>query len=152
MEHHTLDVYPLPKEKAPLYINEPWLIDASSAEYGIMSREPEAQPDNIRVYIPLDINKEAILRRLDWIISRYGEANEKNEINFSLDVFRLISQVEIYDQIWYVRHIPQEGKHSREAKELVAELITRLENIPDGGAECFPFEMIDMLKNEFFTE
>ena len=23
MEHHTLDPYPVPKEKAPLYVNEP---------------------------------------------------------------------------------------------------------------------------------
>ena len=73
-------------------------------------------------------------------------------INFKLDILRLISQVEIYDQIWYVRDIPKEGKHSRKSKELVVELITRLEDIPDGGAECFPFEMIDMLKSEFFTE
>lgn len=29
MEHHTLDVYSIPKDKAPLYINEPWLIDRS---------------------------------------------------------------------------------------------------------------------------
>ena len=48
--------------------------------------------------------------------------------------------------------ILQEGKHSQKTKELVAELITRLEDIPVGGAGCFPFEMIDMLKNEFFTE
>ena len=27
MEHHTLDPYPVPKEKAPLYVNEPLLID-----------------------------------------------------------------------------------------------------------------------------
>lgn len=32
MEHHTLDVYPIPKDKEPLYINEPWLIDRSLLE------------------------------------------------------------------------------------------------------------------------
>lgn len=27
MKHHDLDVYPIPREKTPMYINEPWLID-----------------------------------------------------------------------------------------------------------------------------
>lgn len=31
----------------------------------------------------------------------------------------IISQLEIYDQIWFVRHMPKKGEHSREAKELV---------------------------------
>ena len=29
IEHHDLDPYPIPKEKSPLYINEPWLVDGS---------------------------------------------------------------------------------------------------------------------------
>lgn len=33
MEHHSLDPYPIPKDKKPLYINEPWLIDKSLLEY-----------------------------------------------------------------------------------------------------------------------
>ena len=32
MEHHDLDIYPIPREKAALYINEPWLIDKSIME------------------------------------------------------------------------------------------------------------------------
>lgn len=32
MEHHKLDPYPIPKEKTPLCINEPWLIDKSLLE------------------------------------------------------------------------------------------------------------------------
>ena len=86
MEHHTLDVHPIPKEKTPLYINEPWLIDCSLLEIGNRSAEPEQEQDNIRVYIPLDINKGAILRRLELLIAHYEEANEKNEIDFSIDV------------------------------------------------------------------
>ena len=107
MEHHTLDVYPIPKDKAPLYINEPWLIDCSLFEVSNGSAEPEQEQDNIRVYIPLDINKNAILRRLDMLIIHYGEANEKNEIDFSINVAMLVSQIEIYDQIWYVIHMPE---------------------------------------------
>lgn len=74
------------------------------------------------------------------------------EIEFSIDVGMIISQLEIYDQIWFVRHMPKKGEHSREAKELVTEIIARLEDIPDGCAECFPFELIDELKQEYLTD
>ena len=116
-----------------------------------MLREPEAQEDNIRVYIPLDLNRKAILRRLDDVIQRYGIARESNESSFSLDVKRVISQLEIYDQIWHIRHMA-EGKHSRNAVRLVQEIIQRLEAIPDGCAECFPFELIDRLKAEYLLD
>lgn len=151
MEHHTLDVYPIPKDKAPLYINEPWLIDRSLLEISNGSAEPEQEEDNIRVYIPLDINKNAILRRLDTMIIHYGEANEKNELDFSIDVDMLVSQIEIYDQIWYVRHMPENGEHSQEAVDLVRKFIARLEEIPDGCAEIFPFELIDTLRKEYLS-
>ena len=149
MGYHRLDPYPIPKDKEPLYINEPWLIDDSIIEVKPDTREPEPQDDNVRVYIPLDINRKAVLRRLQMLIARYGEANEENEYNFQMDVEALISQVEIYDQIWYVRHMPPESKHSIEAIELVKEMIALLEEIPDGCAETFPFELIDSLKGEY---
>ena len=151
MKHHTLDVYPIPKDKAPLYINEPWLIDRSLLEISNGSAEPEQEEDNIRIYIPMDINKNAILRRLDTMIIYYGESNEKNELDFSIDVDMLVSQIEIYDQIWYVRHMPENGEHSQEAADLVREFIARLEEIPDGCAEIFPFELIDTLREEYLS-
>lgn len=40
MKHHRLDPYPIPKDKTPLYISEPWLIDKSLLEY-LQHREPE---------------------------------------------------------------------------------------------------------------
>lgn len=105
--------------------------------------------ENVRVYIPLDINRNAILRRLDDLISRYGEANEENEMSFGSDVDAIISQIEIYDQIWFVREMPEKGKHSVKAINLVKEVIGRLENIPDGCAESFPYETIEELKREW---
>lgn len=144
MEHHTLDPYPVPKEKA----NEPWLID-KSLDGCKPCREPEDKPDNIRIYIPLDINHNAILRRLDRIIAFYKEVNWKNEMDFDEDVSMLLSQLEIYDQIWYVRYMPPEGGHSREGIALVKEFVSRLEEIPDGCAECFPFDMIEELRQEY---
>ena len=124
LEYHDLDIHPIPKENKPLFINEPWLIDGSNYELSLRNKEPENTDDNIRVFIPLDINKQAIFRRLDRIIERYGEANEGNESDFSFDVSLLISQVEIYDQIWYVRHMSAaKGGHSTEAVELIKEFI-----------------------------
>ena len=58
----------------PCYINEPWLIDRRFQFFEMeWSADPDAQADNIRIYIPLDLNKEAILERLDLVIMHYGE-------------------------------------------------------------------------------
>ena len=57
-------------------------------------------------------------------------------------------ELEIYDQIWFVRHMPKKEGHSREVKELVTEIIARLENIPDSYNESFSFELIDEFKQE----
>jgi len=149
MTRHRLDPYPVPREKLPLYINEPWLIDKYKWQNSITDREPEQQSDNIRIYIPLDLNKKAILRRLDTIVAQYGEANESNETEFTMDVEMLVAQIEVYDQVWSVRHMPEQGNHSREAIDLVKEFVKHLEAVPDGCAECFPFEVIERLKEEF---
>lgn len=142
-----------PKRKKPLYINEPWLIDDSYVwEVQGKSVDPDPEEDNIRVYIPLDLNSKAILRRLHTMIAKYGEANERNESDFSQDVHRLISQIEIYDQIWYMRHMPEKGAHSEEAKQLVREFIQLLEEIPDGCAEVFLIEIIDLLREEYLKD
>ena len=78
MEHHDLDIYPIPREKMPMYINEPWLIDKSIRERAQLvtdfRKTPDENRDNIRIYVPLDLNKVAILRGLDSIIFHYGEA------------------------------------------------------------------------------
>jgi len=146
--HHTLDVYPIPREKEPKFINEPWLIDKTLLE-SCEEEYPDKEKDNIRVYVPLDLNHSAILRRLEAVIDRYGEANEENEMDFSIDVEGILSQVEIYDQIWYVREYQETMRHSQRAVSLIKEIIVLLENIVDGGAECFPFETIEELRKEY---
>ncbi len=40
MKHHRLDQYPIPKDKTPLYVNEPWLVDRSLLLYS-QNRESE---------------------------------------------------------------------------------------------------------------
>lgn len=157
--HHDLDVKPVPEKV--LYINEPQLVDASYDCFETWSPDLDAYGDNIRVYVPLDINAEAIMRRLRYLVHRYGETNERNESNFSLDVGRLVSQIEIYDQVLFARGhraVADEngaaiGKgHSAEATELVKRFVAELEVIPDGCAELFPFELIDELRREYGME
>lgn len=151
MKHHRLDPYPIPKDKTLLCINEPWLIDKSLLEYP-PRREPDEKEDNVRVYVPMDLNRGAILRRLDRVIAHYEEATEENEMEFSIDVDMVISQLEIYDQVWFVRHMPDKGEHSMEAKKLVRDIIARLKEIPDGCTECFPFATIDELEREYLSD
>ena len=151
MEHHDIDIYPIPSKQAPRFINEPWLVDESLEDY-FMQKEPENQPDNIRIYVPVDLNREAILRRLNWIIYRNGGASERNEMEYSLEVSRLILQIEIYDQIWRVCHYSTDRKHSVEAVELVQAFVERLKEIPDECAELFPFETIEELEKEYLEK
>ena len=101
--------------------------------------------------IEILLNRNAIIRRLSSLIYQYEEANEDNEMQFSQDVDQLISQIEIYDQIWYARHMPEdhEQQHSEEAVALVIEFVEALENISDGCAETFPFETIEEQTREY---
>ena len=48
MEHHDLDTYPIPKEKMPMYINEPWLIDKSIRERAQLVTDFRKTPDENR--------------------------------------------------------------------------------------------------------
>lgn len=151
MEHHDLDINPIPKESKPLFINEPWLIDRSLQWIQETGYDPTPLPDddNIRVYLPMDICKSAILRRLADVISRYGPATEANEMDFSYDVNTLISQIEIYDQVWFVRHCPKHDRHSAEAIELVKEFVVKLEDIQVNDAVFFQYDTINELKKEY---
>lgn len=151
MEHHDLEIDPIPKESRPLFINEPWLIDRSLQWIQETGYDPTplSDDDNIRVYLPMDICKSSILRRLADVISHYGPATESNELDFSYDVNSLISQIEIYDQVWFVRHCPKHGRHSAEAVDLVKEFVNKLEDIQVHDAELFPYDTIVELKKEY---
>lgn len=71
MKRHRLNPYPIPKDRNPLCVDEPWLIDKSLLEYP-PHIESEVQVDNVRIYILMDLNQEAIRRRLDRVIVQYG--------------------------------------------------------------------------------
>lgn len=40
-QYHDLDIHPIPEDKEPLFINDPWLIDRSQAVTDSVNKEPE---------------------------------------------------------------------------------------------------------------
>ena len=81
--HHMLDIHPFPKDV--LYINEFELGDVvntydSEKKYekalsGKCKKEGGVLPDdNVRIYVPIDLNADYIINRLRWIIWRFSTA------------------------------------------------------------------------------
>ena len=154
MVHHPIDPWPRPKGNV-LFINEPWLLDPTRLETETRKdveelRAPEACEDNVRIYLPMDLNAKAILRRLDDVITRFGIATDRNEFDFAQAVDQIIWQLEIYDRVRFLRNMPKDlnQPHGPDGLALAAAIIKRLEEIPDGGAELFPFELIDELRKD----
>ena len=64
------------------------------------------------------------------------------------EVSILVSQIEIYDQIWFVREGDCGNRHSRKATELVKDVwVILMEN--EGSGEIFPYELAEELRNEY---
>ena len=97
----------------------------------------------------MDLNHNAILRRLDYVIARNGEASERNEFDFFADVQQIIIQLEIYDRIHYVRNIPESGEHIVEGIALANDIIARSEEIPNGGNDLnfFQWDYTEIIYN-----
>lgn len=138
IEKKTLD-----SGKELLFVDNPYFIEY---EFPVNEELPE---DNIRVYAPVDISHESVIYRLYNIIGFYKEANEENETSFKVDVDSLLDQLSVYDEYWLEHEEKKNRKHSNHGTQLAKEFINVLENIPDGCAECFPFETIDQLKKEY---
>jgi len=84
--HHKLDIHPLPEEV--LYINDPTFADLNllcetdsqldKIKSGLSVSKGGILPDdNIRVYIPLNLNFDFILPRLNYIFHVLGVPVEK---------------------------------------------------------------------------
>ena len=43
MEYHNIDIWPIPEDQKPCYINEPWLIDGSLLDYYADSTKEKLQ-------------------------------------------------------------------------------------------------------------
>ena len=161
MTHYQITSAPMPNDNSAIYLNEPWLIDHANTPQTKADvekfQQPETSADNVRVYIPMDLNRAAILGRLDEIIDRNGECSEANELVYSAEVATIISQLEIYDQVHFRRDCDQKddktnnanSNHSPSGQMLAKKIVAKLAEIPDDGAESFPFDLIAELETEF---
>ena len=103
----------------------------------------------------MDLNADKIMWRLYRIYMILDYPDDGNELEFSTAVGTIISELEIYDQVWVTRdvaHAVQKNEggiyHSQKGIELAKKIIEYLEE-NEGCAECFPYETIDKLKDEF---
>ena len=160
--HHDLDIHPIPEKV--LYINDLSIADTA---FGYETKKQHQKAitgkihanggiladDNVRIYIPLDLNADQILSRLQQIYRVIGNQNDMNEMEFSCEVGKIISQLEIYDQVWVARDLKnavriEERIHSTKGIELTKKIINVLME-DEGCAECFPYDVVDELKAEF---
>jgi hypothetical protein len=182
-EHHNLDIKPIPEKV--LYINEPDITGVfcgNGLEYipnwerlfekshdgDTASWYAEQAPDHVRVYVPLDLSKECILAYFEAVLARFQRADERNESDFSSSIEQVITRLEIYDQVWFVREMSKPWKdddvrltdygqmlrHSRHATEIARVIVDELLLVANDGctAEHFPYETIDMLCREYGFE
>ncbi len=163
--HHNLDINPIPERV--LYVND--LTIAADTPYQLQGELDKAMTgkqrkdggilpdDNVRIYIPLDLNAENILYQLQSIFQKLGSPSWDNENTYTVETGKIIAQLEIYDQVWAARGhfdtISNEPgvKHSREGIELARKIVKYLEE-KDGTADSFPYELIDELREEFGCE
>ena len=111
--YHKLDIHPIPADV--LYVNELSLAgkvpyetkdDTAKAITGKKKSEGDILPDdNVRIYVPMDLNADIIMWRLYSLHGSLGYPTEKNESAYSSGVSKVISQLEIYDQVWAARKV-----------------------------------------------
>ena len=109
--------------------------------------------DNVRVYVPLDLNATQILNRLQQIYRIMESPDDTNELEFTYQVCKIISQLEIYNQVWVARDLGnavriEERLHSKNGIELAGKIVSILLR-DEGCAERFPYDVVDKLKMEF---
>ena len=160
--HHDLDIHPIPEKV--LYINELGIAD-TAFYYNTEEQHQKAltgrirtnggilPDDNVRVYVPLDLNAAQILNRLQQIYQIMESPDDTNELEFSYQVGKIISQLEIYDQVWVARNLKDavrinDNIHSPKGIQLAKEIIAILME-DEGCAESFPYNIIDELQAEF---
>lgn len=105
--HHKLVIHPIPTDV--LYVNE--LSLAGKVPYETRDTMDKAltgrtksnggilPDDNVRIYVPMDLNADIIIRQLYSLHSTLGYPAEKNESAYCSGVGKVITQLEIYDQV-----------------------------------------------------
>lgn len=132
--HHKLDIHQIPEEM--LYVNAPSLAvnvpyetedEMEKAVTGKKKSEGGNLPDdNVRIYVPMDLNADGIMRQLYALYGALGEPTESNELVYHSGV-----------------------RHSRKGIELAGEIINYLEE-NEGAAECFLYDEVEELRDAFW--
>ena len=137
--HHKLDIHPIPEEV--LYVND--LLLAGKVPYETKD-------------VPMDLNAEGIMWRLYALYGSLGYPTESNESAYYSGVRKIITQLEIYDQVCGARKEEESVKkanggvrHSREGIELAGKIVKYLEE-NEGTAECFPYDEVEKLREMFW--
>ena len=104
----------------------------------------------------MDLNADIIMWQLYSPHSTLGYPIEKNESAYCSGVGKVISQLEIYDQVWAARNLEdtvqkEDGgvRHSHQGIELAKQIVKYLEDI-EGTAEHFPYDEIQELREVFW--
>lgn len=162
--HHKLDIRPIPEEV--LYVNDLSLTgtltyetkdDMEKAVTGKKKSEGGILPDdNVRIYVPMDLNADGIMWRLYALFASLGYPTESNESAYYSSVRKIINQLEIYDQVWVARKVEESvqnenggERHSRKGIELAGKIVKYLEE-NEGTAECFPYDEVKELRGTFW--
>lgn len=113
--HHKLDIHPIPEEM--LYVNDPSLAvkvpyetedEMEKAVTGKKKSEGGILPDdNVRIHVPMDLNADGIMRQRYALYGALGEPTESNEPLYYSGVRKIITQLEIYDQVWVARKVEE---------------------------------------------
>ena len=100
--HHKLDIHPIPENV--LYINELSMVteqvyettkEVEQAFTGkTVSNGGILPDDNIRIYVPMDLNMNEIMFRVYRLYSVLGYPTERNESEFSTKMEQIVSQLE----------------------------------------------------------
>ena len=102
-----------------------------------------------------NLNADYIINRLRDILASFGSPSENNESALTVEVGKLVAQLEIYDQACTVRNLknayrntPDSDLHCTQGKELAKNFIAMLmEN--EGTGDSFPYSIVNELREGF---
>ncbi len=161
---NKIEDHPIPEDV--FYVNDINLVggiqyeliaDYEKAKTGKTIKEGGILPDdNIRIYIPLDLNSDSIMAELEYLYYSLGEVSENNEFVYCSGVRKIIKKLEIYDQAMLKSKKSKAVKkgeifHSIKGIKLAKDIVKYLA-YNDGCAELFPYDEIDKLNKEYSLE
>lgn len=160
--NHNLDIHPIPEKV--LYINELGIADTAfyynteEQHQKVLTGRTRTNggilpDDNCSGLCTAGLKCYSDIERLQQIYQIMESPDDTIELEFSYQVDKIISQLEIYDQVWVARDLGnavriEEHLHSKKGIELAGKIVSILLE-DEGCAERFPYDIVDELKMEF---